>query len=588
MISPTTNSMKLLLVLCLTLVIAVQHTLAQSLSQLRRQPRSQLSGQASGQSSSSGQIARNITISGTITAADGRPPKRADVRLLISGSDKPLQTVQADAKGLYSLRLKEAGAYRLAVSAPLHKTLYLPVVVGEQETTVHVSAVLAPNIIHPETDSLTIVGDWNGYNYKDAEPMKREPNGTYSYTLTTKNDTIGYQVIVMAKNKSEAYMMAGTMADYLLFDEGYRCVVKVAKATKGKPLVITFDPKQLMQPKRELSALPALTFDPQHQYLGQLLAIDKTRDSLFRQMNTAYRAFVASGGNQDAFTYDYAAFRELTRRIMLNTSNHAVLRQYAAVQLANPLPFGQVDSADMEAVKSLVPARSALWASAPMAAVEVFGSDTVAMKNFIAEQPNRLIAAKVLANAMLFASYRGQSENASVLYRELKNRFADVQSPEIAYALKAVNPEATIAKGKPVPEFSVKLLNSDQTVSNISLRGKYYMMDFWAVWCGPCRRELPSLHKVYEKFKSKLTLLSLSFDRRVGDIEDFRANTEWKMPWLHTFVEKGFDSPLAQTFEVQGIPKPILVAPDGTIVAVESELRGENLERTLEKFLGKQ
>jgi len=563
--------MKILLLPCVVLVALVQHSFAQSLGQPQPKTRSQ--------------ALDNITISGTITAADGKPPKRADVRLLISGSDKPLQTVQTNAKGLYSLRLSRAGVYRLAVSVPLHKTLYVPVVVGEQEKTVNVSATLVPNMIRPEADSLTIVGDWNGYNYKDAEPMKREPNGTYSYTLTAKNDTIGYQVIVMAKHKSEAYVMAGTMADYLLFDDGYRCVVKVAIAKKGKPFVITFDPKQLVQPKRELSTLPVLTFDPQHQYFAQLLAIDKTRDSVFRQMNIAYRAFVASGGKQDAFTYDYSAFREPTRRIMLNTSNHDVLRQYAAVQLANILPFYQVDSADAAALKALVPARSALWASAPMAAVEVFGGDTVAMKTFIAEQPNRVVTAKVLANAMLFASYQGQNENMGVFYRELKSRFADVQSPEIAYALKAVSPEAAIAKGKPVPEFSVKLLNSDQTVSNKSLVGKYYMMDFWAVWCGPCRRELPSLHKVYEKFKTKLTLLSLSFDRRVGDVEDFRANTEWKMPWLHTFVEKGFDSPLAQTFEVQGIPKPILVAPDGTIVAIESELRGENLERTLEKFL---
>lgn len=53
------------------------------------------------------------------------------------------------------------------------------------------------------------------------------------------------------------------------------------------------------------------------------------------------------------------------------------------------------------------------------------------------------------------------------------------------------------------------------------------------------------------------------------------------MPWLHTFVEGGFNSELAKTFEVLGIPKPILVSPKGIILATEDDLRGPNLERTL-------
>ena len=57
------------------------------------------------------------------------------------------------------------------------------------------------------------------------------------------------------------------------------------------------------------------------------------------------------------------------------------------------------------------------------------------------------------------------------------------------------------------------------------------------------------------------------------------------MPWLHTFVEGGFNSELAKTFEVLGIPKPILVSPKGIILATEDDLRGPRLERTLSKYL---
>ncbi len=58
------------------------------------------------------------------------------------------------------------------------------------------------------------------------------------------------------------------------------------------------------------------------------------------------------------------------------------------------------------------------------------------------------------------------------------------------------------------------------------------------------------------------------------------------MPWKHAFVEGGFESDVAGRFEVVGIPKPILIGPDGQIVATASDLRGEDLLKTLEEHLG--
>lgn len=59
------------------------------------------------------------------------------------------------------------------------------------------------------------------------------------------------------------------------------------------------------------------------------------------------------------------------------------------------------------------------------------------------------------------------------------------------------------------------------------------------------------------------------------------------MPWKHAFIEGGFQNPVAGACGVKGIPKPLLIGPDGKIVASGTQLRGENLAKTLEKFLGK-
>ena len=96
------------------------------------------------------------------------------------------------------------------------------------------------------------------------------------------------------------------------------------------------------------------------------------------------------------------------------------------------------------------------------------------------------------------------------------------------------------------------------------------------------------MHAAWAKFKHKpFEILSLSFDRKVEHIAPYRKQAATPMPWKHAFVEGGFQNPVADAYGVKGIPKPLLVGPDGRIVASGAQLRGENLERMLEAFLGK-
>ena len=118
------------------------------------------------------------------------------------------------------------------------------------------------------------------------------------------------------------------------------------------------------------------------------------------------------------------------------------------------------------------------------------------------------------------------------------------------------------------------------------MKGQVYLIDFWAVWCGPCIAEMPNLHKVYEKYKDEgFTILSLSFDGSPDEVTEYREG-EWKMPWLHAFVKGGFQADVAKSFQVLGIPKPILIGKDGAILATERDLRGEKLDKTLANLFG--
>lgn len=132
-----------------------------------------------------------------------------------------------------------------------------------------------------------------------------------------------------------------------------------------------------------------------------------------------------------------------------------------------------------------------------------------------------------------------------------------------------------------LPSFS--LPNTEgKTVSIDEFKGKYFLLDFWASWCGYCRQESPYLVQAYNKFKNKnFTIVSISLDE---DKEAWlKAITKDKLTWTHLSDLKGWESQAAQMFGVSSIPFNLLIDPQGNIIA--SELRGDALEEKLKEVL---
>lgn len=149
------------------------------------------------------------------------------------------------------------------------------------------------------------------------------------------------------------------------------------------------------------------------------------------------------------------------------------------------------------------------------------------------------------------------------------------------------NPRRVI-RGREMPDFDLNLLDTDQRVSNESLSGKYYIVDFWATWCGRCTGEIPNMMTAYEKYGDDITFLSVSVDDDQDMLKEFLGDNA-DMTWLQANISS--DSELVKKFEIAirggGLPLPVLVSPEGTILAAGfEELQGFRLDYMLNRFIG--
>lgn len=140
-----------------------------------------------------------------------------------------------------------------------------------------------------------------------------------------------------------------------------------------------------------------------------------------------------------------------------------------------------------------------------------------------------------------------------------------------------------LAIGKEAPDFEEKKI--DGTTMKLSdLRGNIVLLDFWASWCGPCRKENPAVVKLYEKYKDEgFTIMSVSLDKDKARWE--AAILKDGLTWPNHVSDLGFwSSRVPKMYNVRGIPFTVLIDKEGNII--KTKLRAHQLEVELKRIFG--
>lgn len=212
----------------------------------------------------------------------------------------------------------------------------------------------------------------------------------------------------------------------------------------------------------------------------------------------------------------------------------------------------------------------------PADAAEIDAVKDSVMFSFVKANPNAVATAFIIYQTyIVYPDYKRAGELYALLNKKVKDCYYARRISQNVHASDKTTP------GSMAPAFTLPDTTGNM-VSLTSFKGQYVLIDFWASWCMPCRKENPYLKKAYSRYHIKgFEIIGISID------SDKRAWTKAietdGLPWVHVSDLKAGQGPVPDAYGVKSIPKNVLVDKSGKVIA--RNLRGEELENLLEKIL---
>jgi len=197
--------------------------------------------------------------------------------------------------------------------------------------------------------------------------------------------------------------------------------------------------------------------------------------------------------------------------------------------------------------------------------------ETAYKRKFVRENSNSIFGLMLLSE--LFSKQEMTSSEVTALINGLGPKLA---THKLATELKtSLDAKKMSEIGGTAPQFSAPTPTGEM-LSLQDVLGKYTIIDFWASWCRPCRKENPNVVNVYNKYHDKgLNIISVSLDKAGQKERWLKAIKDDKMDWYHVSNLRFWQDPIAKQYNVRSIPATFLLDDKGNII--DKDLRGPAL-----------
>ncbi len=212
-------------------------------------------------------------------------------------------------------------------------------------------------------------------------------------------------------------------------------------------------------------------------------------------------------------------------------------------------------------------------------------------RSFLNQDPNRVSDSLevllsgtpgTLMSAFLVTFYEQYFEQYAPLYKKIRDALVGQYADNDFVRHIDSRLRSALIAGMEAPDIALPNPQGD-TLRLSALRGKVVLIDFWASWCGPCRRENPHVVRLYERFRDKgFEVFSVSLDQSHDKWVDAIAKDNLSWPY-HVSDLRGWNSAAGRLYGIQSIPATVLVDREGNIVA--RNLRGSDLDKKLNELL---
>jgi len=494
----------------------------------------------------------DLTIKGKLTGSDGKPMVKALIFVFDDAMSYFTSTTPTPvgADGSFELKLKNSGMYSVTFCGLGHNSLNMSIPAFDTKGVAEVEVKLAAAKPLLKKNSAGFRSNAEADFFVPAM-VQLSGDGKFHYKVNKKLDTLLVQIVPKAYFMSTGFAYPG--ASYLADSTGG---FHTAFFNVKPGFEIVLDPATL--PKITGYNMPEIKFisDPVDLKTSYMAADKQTIE--FRE------------DNKRLFDYYFDIFKN---------SKNKVARDFAAMKLYEFNTLAEYPVVEnMDEVMAAITPENAGWSRSFYANREIIESMEKDQQIKYLEKMFDYQGDDVKSYILYYFKEKPGIASADK-YKEFYEKFKKTVTDEkYAYAMNDLKPPVPISE-QTLIDFKVKTIDG-KDFSPKQLSGKYFLIDFWGTWCMPCLAEIPAIEKAYAKYKANgFEIISLAFGSSEEDFKNLRKTNP--MPWLHALLNDVDAENIGALYNVEFIPKMLLVSPEGKIIANEETLRDGGLEKKL-------